>query len=77
LVRRSAQFWQSGSAEVAAMRRVPHRKPWRVATRANALHGKRDTRNVFSRQPSDLPDGLFLGLSSLISDFPKNISVPT
>jgi hypothetical protein len=24
-----------------------------------------------------LPVGLFLGLSSLISDFPKNISVPT
>ena len=26
---------------------------------------------------SDLPVRLFLGLSSLISDFPKNISVPT
>jgi hypothetical protein len=25
----------------------------------------------------DLPVGLFLGLSSLISDLPKNISVPT
>jgi hypothetical protein len=37
------------------MRRVPHRKPWRVATRSNALHRKRDTRNVFSPQSSDLP----------------------
>ena len=78
LVRRSAQFWQSGSAEVAAMRRVPHRKPWRVETRANALHRKRDTRNVFSPQSVICPSGSFLtGLSSLISDFPKNISVPT
>ena len=60
LVRRSAQFWQSGPAEVAAMRRVPHRKPWRVEKRANALHRMRDTRNVFSPLSGDLPVGRFV-----------------
>jgi hypothetical protein len=42
------------------MRRVPHRKPWRVETRANALHRMRDMRNVFSPQSSDSPVGLFV-----------------
>jgi hypothetical protein len=37
----------------------------------------RDARNVFSPLSSDLPVRLFLGLSSLISVFPKNISVFT
>src|SRR5882757_6236599 len=78
LVRRSPQFWQSGPAEVAAMRRVPHRKPWRVETRANALHRMRDMRNAFSPQSSDLPVGQFLdrAVESFFRIFRK-ILVPT
>src|SRR5712664_4521560 len=48
-------------------------------TAEGALHRVRDTSGICSRRYQVIcPSGrLLTGLSSLISDFPKNISVPT
>src|SRR6266852_83034 len=48
-------------------------------TTAIALHRVRDTSGICSRRRAVIcpSGGLLTGLSSLISDFPKNISVPT
>ena len=51
-------------------------QPAAIASPKGAAPRPGHERNLLSPPCGDLPVGLFLGLSSLISDFPKNISVP-